>query len=149
MFVFFPSISLWSLDKFIIFLTQRAALKVIIPLFHGLQQLYRNSTALTSFSYNPAPSVQDSRSHAARTHNATCLAPRVDTVCAREKAAFKWIIWDPDLALSWLMLRVKLLRALLAPHAAVQHFASHQAHVSSFNRLDAETAFDSKHSIFN
>lgn len=49
---------------------------------------------------------------------ATWSAPRVYGVCARRKAAFQQIIW-PDLELSWLMLRVKLLQVLLALDAVV------------------------------
>lgn len=49
---------------------------------------------------------------------ATWSAPRVYAVCARRKAAFQRIIW-PDLELSWLVLRVKLLQVLLALDAVV------------------------------
>lgn len=59
-------------------------------------------------------------------------APRVDTVCTRGKAAFQQIIWLPDLDLSWLMPRVKLLQVLLALAAAL----SPTHHVSMLHRVD-------------
>ncbi len=59
-------------------------------------------------------------------------APRVDTVCTSRKAAFQQIIWWPDLDLSWLMPRVKLLQVLLVRDAALS--PTHR--VSTLHRVD-------------
>lgn len=56
-------------------------------------------------------------------HDEESQAPRVDTVCARRKAAFQQIIWWPDLDLSWLIPGVKLLQVLLALDAALPRSA--------------------------
>lgn len=53
-----------------------------------------------------------------------CVSPRVNTVCARTKAAFQPIIWWPNLDLSWLRPGVKLIQVLLALDAALPQSAS-------------------------
>lgn len=58
-----------------------------------------------------------------------CVSPRVNTVCARTKAAFQPIIWWPNLDLSWLWPGVKLIQVLPALDAALPQSASLSASV--------------------